>query len=137
MLRTAVALALALLVAVGIAGCAKKVAANIPPPVPATEANTSIGKDNNDNLIAELKVKHLALPQSLTPPRSLYVVWVETSDQRFVNAGRLKLNDNLEGSIRIMTPYPRFRLVISAEDDPLAPAPSSQRVVRTDFLEIR
>src|SRR4030042_652169 len=124
MLRTAVAPAVALLVAVSIAGCAKKVPASIPPPVPATEANTSIGKDINDNLIAELKVKHLAPPQSLTPARSLYVVWVETPDQRFVNAGRLKLNDNLEGSIKIMSPYPRFRLTISAEDDPLPPAPT-------------
>jgi hypothetical protein len=36
----------------------------------------------------------------------------------------------------VETPYPRFRLVISAEDDPLAARPGSQRVVETEQIEI-
>ncbi len=129
-------LALALVVIVGLAGCAKTVAVSISSIVPATQAELKTSRDNNDNPVVELKVKHLAPPQNLTPSKSVYVAWVETPDGRIFNAGRLKLNDDLEGQIRIMTPYPRFRLVISAEDDPLAARPGSQRVVETEQVEI-
>ena len=64
-------------------------------------------------------------------------MWVETPDRKTINVGRLKLNDNLEGEIRIMTPYPAFRLVVSAEDNALPVSPSSQRVIETGSIEIK
>ncbi len=80
-------------------------------------------------------MKHLAPPQNLQPPMSMYIAWVETPDGQVFNAGRLKLNDNLEGEVRIVTPYPRFRVVVSAENDPLAAGPSYYRVLETDQIE--
>ena len=77
------------------------------------------------------------LKKNLQPAKSVYVVWVETADGKVFNAGRLKLNDDLEGEIRVMTPYPRFRLVVTAEDDALASSPGSQRVIETNQMEIR
>jgi len=137
MRRSITALALAL-VAVGvIAGCGGKVAVNVSSIAPATQAEVKTDKDKNDNPVVELKVKHLAPPQNLQPAKSVYVVWVETADGKVFNAGRLKLNDDLEGEIRVMTPYPRFRLVVTAEDDALASSPGSQRVIETNQMEIR
>lgn len=136
MKKCIVAFALALVVAAGLAGCAKKFAVEISSTVPATQAELKTSQDNNDNPVVDLKVKHLAPPQNLQPARSVYVAWVETPDGKIFNAGRLKLNDDLEGQIRVMTPYPRFRLVISAEDDPLATRPGSQRVIETEQIEI-
>jgi hypothetical protein len=129
-------LAVALLLAIGVVGCAKKIALNISSAVPATQAEVKTSKDNNDNPVVELKVKHLAPAQNLQPAKSAYVVWVELPGKSATTAGRLKLNDDLEGEIRIMTPYPRFRLVVTAEDDPLAGSPSSQRVIETEQIEI-
>lgn len=136
MLKRIAAFALALVIAAGLSGCAKKIAVDISSTVPATQAEIKTGKDDNDNPIVELKVKHLAPPQNLQPARSTYVVWVETVDGKTFNAGRLKLNDDLEGGIKVMTPYPRFRLVVSAEDDPLTARPGSQRVLETKQIEI-
>jgi hypothetical protein len=136
MTRRIATLALALVIAAGLAGCAKKIAVDISSTVPATQAELKTSQDDNDNPVVELKVKHLAPPQNLQPARSTYVVWVETVDGKTYNAGRLKLNDDLEGGIKVMTPYPRFRLVVSAEDDPLAARPGSQRVIETEQIEI-
>lgn len=136
MMRRIAALALALAVAAGLAGCARTIAVDISSTVPATQAELKTSQDDNDNSVATLKVKHLAPPQNLQPARSLYVVWVETADGKVFNAGRLKLNDDLEGEITIMTPYPRFRLIVSAEDDPLTGRPGSQRVLETEQVEI-
>ena len=127
----------ALALVVALAGCAKNVAVTVSSIVPATQAEVKTGKDSNDNSTVELKVKHLAPPENLQPSKSVYVVWVETTDGKTFNAGRLKLNDDLEGEITVTTPYPRFRLVVSAEDDPLATRPGSQRVIETNQIEIR
>ena len=137
MFRTLHALAAGLALAAALAGCGGKVAVNVSSLVPATQAELKTGKDGNDNPVVELKVKHLAPPQNLQPAKSVYVVWVETADGKVFNAGRLKLNDDLEGEIRVMTPYPRFRLVVTAEDDALASSPGSQRVIETNQMEIR
>lgn len=130
-------LAVALMIAVGLTGCAKKTAIDISSTVPAAEAELKTSQDNNGNTVVDLKVKHLAPPQNLQPTRSMYVAWVETPDGKMVNAGRLTLNDNLEGAVRVVTPYPRFRVIVSAENDPLAAGPSYHRVLETEQIEIQ
>lgn len=137
MYRTVRVLVIALAVAAAAAGCAKKVTVSISSTIPAAQAEIKTGKDKNDNSVVDLKVKHMAPAENLRPARSTYVVWVETPDRKTINVGRLKLSDNLEGEIRIMTPYPAFRLVVSAEDNALPFSPSSQRVIETGLIEIK
>ncbi|MBM3307599.1 MAG: hypothetical protein FJY74_04685 [Candidatus Eisenbacteria bacterium] len=131
------ALVLALVVVAGLAGCAKKVAVSISSTVPAAQAEIKTSKDKNENSVVDLKVKYLAPPDRLTPPRSVYVVRVEAQDRVTVNVGRLKLSDKLEGGIRVTTPYKSFRIVVSAEDDALARSPGSHRVIETGQINIR
>jgi len=133
--RCFVPLALALVIAVGLAGCAGKSVVNVSSTVPAAEAEYKTSHDDNGNTVVDLKVKHLAPPENLSPARSMYVVWVVTPDGKVFNAGRLTLNDSLEGDVKVVTPYPRFRLVVSAEDDPLAVAPSYHRILETKQIE--
>jgi hypothetical protein len=130
-------LALAITIAVGLAGCVEKTAIGISSTVPAAEAGLKTSQDSNGNTVVDLKVKHLAPPQNLQPPMSMYVAWVQTPDGKVFNAGRLTLNNNLEGEVRITTPYPQFRVVISAENDPLASGPSAYRVLETEQIEIQ
>jgi hypothetical protein len=130
-------LALAITIAVGLAGCLEKTGIDYSSTVPAAEAELKTSQDNNGNTVVDLKVKHLAPPQNLQPPMSMYVAWVETPDGKVFNAGRLKLNDNLEGMVRVTTPYPQFRVIISAENDPLAAAPGSHRILETKQIEIQ
>jgi len=128
-------IALAVMLAVGLTGCAKTTGIDISSTVPAAEAELSTSQDDNGNTVIDLTVKHLAPPQNLRPAKSMYIAWVKTPDGEFFNAGRLKLNDNLDGQVRIVTPYPLFRVVVSAEDDPLVAGPGYQRVLETDQIE--
>ncbi len=130
-------LVVVLLIAVGLTGCAKNTSIDVSSTVPAAEAELKASKDSNGNTIVDLKVKHLAPPQNLQPAMSMYVAWVETPDGKIFNAGRLNLNDNLEGEVRVVTPYPRFRVIVSAENDPLASAPSYHRIFETEQIEIQ
>ncbi|MBN1461705.1 MAG: hypothetical protein JXA57_19415 [Armatimonadetes bacterium] len=137
MKRSTLGFALVLMLAVVLTGCAQKTGVGISYTVPAAEAEINTSQDSNGNTVVDLRVKHLSPPQNLSPARSMYVAWVETPDGRTFNAGRLKINDNLEGQVRVVTPYPRFRLIISAEDDPLVIEPGYQRVMETEQIEIQ
>ncbi|GFO59428.1 hypothetical protein GMST_17530 [Geomonas silvestris] len=115
-----------------LAGCATKTI-NLPPSqeMPAAEGEARLSRDDNGNTVVQLKVKHFAPPQRLTPPKAVYVVWLETSDHEMHNLGQLKVDKDLEGKLIAVTPYEVFQLVISAEDSPNLSEPGDQVVLRT------
>jgi hypothetical protein len=43
-----------------------------------------------------MTVEHLANPQNLTPPASVYVVWVQETGGSPENQGQLKVDKNLK-----------------------------------------
>lgn len=114
-----------------VAGCATKVPFVRSQFVPAAEAQAKVNHDDNGNAQIDLKVRHLARPENLTPPKSTYVVWAETPGGRVVNLGQLVVDDDLDGRFRTVTPLQEFRLLITAEDIPMAREPSQQIVLRT------
>jgi len=115
-----------------LTGCATKTVI-LPPSqeMPAAEGEAKLSRDDNGNTVVQLKVKHFAPPQRLTPPKAVYVVWLETPDHELRNLGQLKVDKNLEGKLMAVTPYEVFQLVISAEDSPNVSEPGSQVVLRT------
>ncbi|GFO70223.1 hypothetical protein GMLC_38020 [Geomonas limicola] len=118
-----------------LAGCATKTI-TLPPSqeMPAAEGEAKLTRDANGNNVVQLKVKHFAPPQRLTPPKSVYVVWLETPNHDLYNLGQLKVNKDLEGTLMAVTPYEVFQLVISAEDSPNVSEPGDQVVLRTRAL---
>jgi len=130
-MRFAMVLA-ALLMGMGLSGCATKTVI-LPPSQenPAAEGEAKFSKDKNGNTLVELKVRHFAPPQRLTPPKSVYVVWLETPDHDLHNIGQLKVDKDLEGKLQAVTAYPVFQLVISAENSPNVSQPGDQVVLKT------
>jgi hypothetical protein len=61
------------------AGCAQRVEFIGSPTVPAATAEAKVTRDRNNNSQVDLQVRYLAPPENLSPPKSLYVVWVEGS----------------------------------------------------------
>jgi len=98
--------------------------------VPAATGTVDVGHDQNGNTTIDLKVRHLAKPDSLTPPKVVYVVWIERSGLAAENQGALQLNDNLEGEFKTTLPYKKFEIFVTAEDNPHATGPSGQEVLR-------
>lgn len=120
---------------VGVTGCARDVRLSPSAELPAAMGEAKVSKDDNGNTKLKLEVKHFAPPQRLQPPRSVYVVWAETSDHEMSNLGQLKINDDLKGRLETTTPLRIFQLVITAEDNPLVRQPGQQVVLRTKVIE--
>ena len=116
------------------AACAHKVAFENSPLVPAADAKVKARFDRNQNSMVELDFKHLARAEWLTPPRALYVVWAEGSNGRLFQLGQLRVNDNRRAQFLGTTPLNHFRLIVTAEDDPLPERPSLPYMLATDYF---
>ncbi len=114
--------------------CAHKVAFENSPLVPAVDAVVKARFDRNQNSMVELDFKHLARAKRLTPPRALYVVWAEDSNGRLFQLGQLRVNDNRRAQFLGTTPLNHFRLIVTAEDDPLPERPSLPYMLATDYF---
>lgn len=97
------------------------------PSLPAAEGTLRCHKAANDNTGIDLKVKHLASPDRLTPPASVYVVWTRTDkDAAPQNIGALEVDKNLNGRLKTVTSQRRFELFVTGEATGQAPSPSGQ-----------
>ena len=97
---------------------------------PAAEGKVTTSNDRNGNTSVEIQVKHMAAPQSLTPPRSTYLVWVQPRGQAAELLGALRVNSDLEGSLKASTTYKDFDVLITAEDQTHADQPSSTVILK-------
>ena len=73
--------------------------------VPAAQGEVDLGKDNNGNTEVKLKAKHLAKPDSLTPPASA-CMWsgFRKRGGTATNAGALEVNKKLEAEFKTRDP---------------------------------
>lgn len=99
--------------------------------VPAAKGSVEIGKDRNGNTEVELKVEHLANPTSLSPSQAHYIVWLQGKGSGPENQGELKVNGNLEGSFKTVTPRKNFDVFVTGENDSTVKSPSGPEVLRT------
>ena len=81
---------LMLMVVFLFSACATKVAFLNSAIVPSAEGTVSIKQGKNNNYDIDLTVDRLAEPERLTPPKSIYVVWMETSQSGIQNIGQLQ-----------------------------------------------
>ena len=103
--------------------------------VPAATGDIDIDKDKNGNDAIDLKVKHLAKPENLTPPQTTYVVWIQSQGGNPESQGQLKVNDNLEGEFKTVSPYKSFQIFITGETNPNATTPSGPEVLRQQITQ--
>jgi len=98
--------------------------------LPAGQAKVSFEHDRNKNTKFSVHAKHLAKPESLTPPKNTYVVWIQGRGKDAQNAGVLRINENLEGSMSGTTPFQVFDIFVTAEDGASIDRPSGPEVMR-------
>ncbi len=119
-----------LVICCGIAA-AKKFPLTAATIVPGARGEVEIGHDRNKNTEVKMKVEHLAKPDSLTPPKTTYIVWLQEKGADAENSGQLKINNKEQGSFRTTTPRKSFDVFVTAEQDGSAKAPSGPEVLRT------
>jgi len=97
---------------------------------PAAEGKIITDNDRNGNTGIEIHVKHMATPQSLTPARQTYLVWVQPRGKDPELLGALRVNSDLEGSLKAATTYKNFEVFITAEDSMKPDTPSSNVILK-------
>ena len=110
-----------------VAGCAGPEKLSVTSSIPSAEGSVECDKASNGNTSIDLKVKHLASPDRLTPPASVYVVWLKTDkDAPPQNIGALEVDKNLNGRLKTVTSQRRFELSVTGEGSGQATAPSGK-----------
>ncbi len=79
------------------AGCARSVALNGSPAIPAAKGEAKGSKDNNKYALVEIRAQILAPPQNLTPAKSVYVARAQAPRGRTVNLGQMTVGENSVG----------------------------------------
>lgn len=98
--------------------------------VPAASGIVDVGRGGNGNTRIDLKVDHLANPASLTPSKTVYVVWAQPPNAPPENLGELKVGNDLKGQLKTVTAQQNFELLVTAENDPRATAPTGPVVMQ-------
>ncbi len=97
---------------------------------PAAEGKVISSNDRNGNTSVDIHVKHMATPQSLTPPKQAYLVWVQPRGKEAELLGALRVNEDLEGTLKATTPYKDFDILITAEDGMHPESPSGMAILK-------
>jgi hypothetical protein len=98
--------------------------------VPGARGVVEIDKDKNGNTRVNMEVQFLANPESLTPPASVYVVWLLQKDGSPENQGQLKVDKKLKANFKTVTPVKSFDLFVTAERDSTIKVPNGAEVLR-------
>ncbi len=128
-----------LLVISSLQACKKKIEFSTSAVVPAAEGWVKIKRDKNNNYQVELAVIRLADPKRLTPPKAIYVLWIETQESGPQNIGQLKTSSSLfskslRSSLKTLTPHKPLGFFITAEDSINIKSPGKQVVLRTESI---
>jgi hypothetical protein len=111
-------------------GNAKKFPLTAAASVPAARGQVDVGNDKNGNTKVEVKVEHLATPDSLTPPKTVYVVWFQERGGEPQSQGVLKPGKDLKATFQSVTSMKTFDVLVTAESDPSTKTPSGTEVMR-------
>lgn len=99
--------------------------------VPAATGTVKVQKDeNNGNTKLDIKVDHLASPSSLTPPASVYIVWVRPRGGAAIRQGAIGVDKDLKGELKVVTVLKDFDVLITAEQSDNVSSPSDVEVLR-------
>jgi hypothetical protein len=97
---------------------------------PAAQGKLSIDKQPDGTQKVKVEVQHLALSSALTPPEMGYVVWIQPPNHPPENHGVLKVDNKEKGSFQTTTAYPRYDVLVTAENNLHATQPSGPVVLR-------
>lgn len=99
---------------------------------PGATGTIVVKKGDNGNTTLDIRAGSLAAPSSLTPAENVYVVWIQPPGQQAQNHGQLQVNQNEQGELHTETPYRRFKVFITAEQNAQVQMPMGPTVLSAD-----
>ena len=128
-----ICLPVALSAALAISAYAKNFPMTAATIVPGARGDVNVDKDKNGNTRLKMSVRYLAKPDSLTPPMTTYIVWLQERGGTPESQGQLKIDKHLKASFETVTPSRNFDLFITAEQEASPKAPTGPEVLRTSI----
>lgn len=116
-------------------GGGRKVVMTSAASVPSAKGTVQINQDRNKNTQLDMKVEHLANPSALTPPAIVYVVWIQENGQPAENKGELRVDGNLNGEFKTVSPYKAFTVFVTAEQSPQVQSPTGEQLLTAQIAE--
>ena len=118
------------------ASCATKVPFLTSSVVPAARGYVQIKNDKNKNYVIQIHLSSLAEVTRLQPPKSTYVVWMETDQQMTKNIGQIKsssafMSKKLAATFETVSSIKPTKVFITAENEASIEYPSEQVVLST------
>ncbi len=102
---------------------------------PGAHGVIRVQTSKNGNTKLDTKVYALAKPSSLNPPANVYVLWIEPPGQNPKNEGEIRVNQKLDGELKAETPYKRFKVFITSEQNAQAQAPEGDQVLSAEVAQ--
>lgn len=128
-----------LFITLTLSSCSKTLRFNISPVLPSAVGTVKLSTDDNKNRTMTLNIKNLVDPQRLTPPKKIYVVWMQTKNDGTRNLGSLVGSEGYFSSTRtatfssVITGEP-LRFFVTAEDSAQVSGPGPVTVLTTSSL---
>jgi hypothetical protein len=122
-----------------LSSCSKTLRFNISPVLPSAVGTVKLSTDDNKNRTMTLNIKNLVDPQRLTPPKKIYVVWMQTKNEGTRNLGSLVGSEGYFTSTRtatfssVITGEP-LRFFVTAEESAQVSGPGPVTVLTTSSL---
>lgn len=90
--------------------------------VPAARGTVEVKMDGNKNHTIDIDLINLAEPERLTPPKKIYMVWMETDQGMVKNLGQVTtdrgtFSKTLKAEFETVTSFTPVKIFITAEDD--------------------
>jgi hypothetical protein len=119
--------------------CSRKIAFETSTVVPGAIGKAKIKKDNNGNYRIQVNVRNLAEPGRLQPPRSTYVVWIDTDRSGRKNLGQITSSTGLfsstrKASLETVTSFRPTKVFITAEENADITFPGPDVVLTTRYF---
>jgi hypothetical protein len=127
---------LLLFLAIIFSSCGKNITFPVSSAVPAAKGSVKVTTDQNNNYETRVQVRHLAPPERLSPPRKVYVVWMDTEQSRTNHVGQLRTKSKMfsrsyNAELKTVSSHKPTRVFVTAEDVAEIQYPSSQVVLDT------
>jgi hypothetical protein len=116
-------------------GCGKKEDPKAPVALMSTDSSAAaqgqvmVNDAGNGNAELVVEIKHVPKADKAAPGATTYVVWAKPSGGEPMNLGAISVNDELNGSLRTVTPMKHFDIFITAEPSAQAMRPSATPVL--------
>jgi hypothetical protein len=127
------------LLAFALSSCTTKVNFLKSSVVPAAKGSVKVTKDGNNNYKIKVQISNLAESTQLSPPKSVYVVWLMSEDKAIKNIGQIVsgagfMSKNLKAGFETISSIKPSKIFLTAENDPGLQYPFSEVVITTgDF----